>query len=52
MLILLAVMGVDHPPTADDSAPLDRGRQILGWLTLLFFFLGFTPVPFVFPTTP
>ena len=50
MLILLAVMGVDHPPTADDSAPLDGRRQVLGWLTLLFFPLGFTPVPFVFPT--
>lgn len=45
MLGLLAFMGIRHPPTADDSVPLGLGRHILGWLTLAFIALGFTPVP-------
>lgn len=48
MVLLLILIGVDHPPTANDALPLSRGRQILGWLTLLFFPLGFTPIPWVF----
>jgi membrane-associated protease RseP (regulator of RpoE activity) len=46
MLVLLMLMGPNHPPTADDSVPLGRGRTILGWLTLCFIFVGFTPDPF------
>lgn len=45
MLILLLVMGPVHPPTADDEEPLGIGRTILGWLTLAFIVLGFTPTP-------
>ena len=45
MLILLMIMGPIHPPTADDEEPLGVGRIILGWLTLAFIVVGFTPVP-------
>lgn len=46
MLMLLFVTGPKHPPTADDTVPLGAGRIILGWLTLAFVVLGFTPQPF------
>ncbi len=45
MLILLFIMGPIHPPTADDDEPLGFFRYLLGWLTLAFIFIGFTPVP-------
>lgn len=41
-------MGPQHPPTADDDQPLGWGRTLLGWATLAFLPLGFTPVPFHF----
>ena len=47
MLGLLAAIGPRHPPTANDSIPLGPWRTLLGWLTLAFVPLGFTPVPFV-----
>lgn len=48
MLMLLFIMGPMHPPTADDTVPLGTGRMVLGWLTLAFVLLGFTPQPFYF----
>ncbi|HUY92170.1 MAG TPA: site-2 protease family protein [Pirellulales bacterium] len=48
MLTLLFMMGPKHPPTADDTVPLGPGRTILGWLTLAFVVLGFTPQPILF----
>jgi len=48
MVFLLIVMGPNHPPTADDNVPLGLGRTILGWLTLAFVIIGFTPVPIFF----
>jgi hypothetical protein len=45
MLLLIALMGTAHPPTADDSVPLGKTRVVLGWLTLCFVFVGFTPTP-------
>jgi membrane-associated protease RseP (regulator of RpoE activity) len=48
MLILLLVMGPTHPPTADDQEPLGIVRTVLGWLTLGFIILGFTPTPLKF----
>jgi len=47
MLILLMMMGPVHPPTADDHVPLGTGRIVLGWLTLAFIPIGFTPTPFL-----
>jgi membrane-associated protease RseP (regulator of RpoE activity) len=48
MLLLLSWMGPIHPPTANDEVPLGTGRTILGWITLLFPIVGFTPSPFTF----
>ncbi|MEJ7596101.1 MAG: site-2 protease family protein, partial [Planctomycetaceae bacterium] len=45
LLILLMVTGLRHPPTANDSEPLGKGRTVLGWLTLSFLIIGFTPTP-------
>jgi len=45
MVILLWMMGPIHPPTANDDEPLGLGRHVLGWLTLAFILVGFTPVP-------
>ncbi len=47
MIVLLMIMGPIHPPTADDEEPLGVGRMILGWLTLAFIVIGFTPTPIV-----
>ena len=46
MVLLLFVMGPIHPPTANDDVPLGTARIVLGWLTLAFIFVGFTPTPF------
>ncbi|MBN2476603.1 MAG: site-2 protease family protein [Pirellulales bacterium] len=45
MLALLMLMGPIHPPTANDNVRLGVMRTVLGWLTLGFFVLGFTPTP-------
>jgi membrane-associated protease RseP (regulator of RpoE activity) len=45
MLGLITILGTRHPPTADDTVPLGIGRYILGFLTLAFLVIGFTPVP-------
>ncbi len=45
LLILLMLTGLRHPPTANDAEPLGAGRTILGWLTLSFLIIGFTPTP-------
>jgi membrane-associated protease RseP (regulator of RpoE activity) len=48
MILLLMLMGPNHPPTADDEVPLGTPRRVLGWICLLFVPFGFTPVPFSF----
>ena len=45
-ILILVLLGVRHPPTANDHVPLGRGRVVLGWLTLAFILVGFTPSPF------
>lgn len=45
---VLAFLMRKHPPTWDDSLPLNRGRRVIGVLLLLMFFLCFTPKPFQF----
>jgi membrane-associated protease RseP (regulator of RpoE activity) len=47
MLVLLMLMGARHPPTANDDLELGLGRTVLGWLSLPFVFIGFTPTPFI-----
>jgi membrane-associated protease RseP (regulator of RpoE activity) len=46
MILLLVLMGPAHPPTANDHVSLGTGRSVLGWASLLFVLVGFTPVPF------
>jgi len=50
MIFLLMMMGSTHPPTADDNEPLGAVRIVLGWLTLAFIFVGFTPTPILVPS--
>ncbi|HID24401.1 MAG TPA: site-2 protease family protein, partial [Planctomycetaceae bacterium] len=45
IIALLLVVGPRHPPTADDHVPLGTWRVLLGWLTLAFIIIGFTPRP-------
>ncbi len=45
LLILMLLTGIRHPPTADDSEPLGAVRHVIGWLTLAFLIIGFTPNP-------
>lgn len=48
MLALIFYFGPKHPPTANDEEPIGIFRTILGWLTLAFVIVGFTPNPFLF----
>ena len=48
MLVLVILIGADHPPTADDRARIGPFRTILGLLSLAIPILCFTPVPFDF----
>lgn len=43
--IMVSVMGLDHPPTRDEDAPIGRGRIILFLFAILIFALCFVPVP-------
>lgn len=45
MLFLIWMMGIRHPPTANDRVPLGWPRVLLGWATLAFIFVGFVPSP-------
>ena len=49
MIILLAVIGPKHPPTARDHVPLGFWRHVLGWLILAFVAISFTPRPVISP---
>ena len=44
-IILTRFLGIEHPPTTEDR-PLRSGRQLVGWIAIVIFFLCFTPVPF------
>lgn len=45
LLILLLMTGPKHPPTANDHESLGLARHVLGWTTLAFLIIGFTPNP-------
>jgi membrane-associated protease RseP (regulator of RpoE activity) len=49
MLGLITFIGTRHLPTADDTVPLGKWRYLLGFATLAFIVLGFTPEPFHLP---
>ncbi len=38
------LIGVQHPPSEIEE-PLDRNRQILGWIALIIFVISFSPNP-------
>lgn len=44
--ILVLLTGLRHPPPNDDITPLDWRRRVLGYATLVLFFLIATPTPF------
>ncbi|MCY2986871.1 MAG: site-2 protease family protein [Planctomycetota bacterium] len=43
MVVILLLIGPDHPPTRDDSVPLGWFRTVLGWLCLLIPVFCFPP---------
>ncbi len=43
--VLLFVFRLQHPPVADQEAPLSPARRAVGWLCLLLFVATFTPIP-------
>lgn len=45
--LILLLIGVRHPPTADDTVALGRPRQYVGIAALVFFVLAFIPAPIV-----
>jgi membrane-associated protease RseP (regulator of RpoE activity) len=42
---LLALLGIDHPPTRDFISSLDPRRKVYAWCTVGLFVLTFMPVP-------
>ena len=52
LYLLILFFGVRHPPLGVYGERLGRFRRILGWATLAFLFVGFTPVPLSIPDLP
>jgi membrane-associated protease RseP (regulator of RpoE activity) len=46
MLVLVLMIGIDHPPTRDDDIKLGPLRTIIGLLSLAIPIFCFTPLPF------
>jgi membrane-associated protease RseP (regulator of RpoE activity) len=44
ILVLVILLGTDHPPTADDQCRLGRIRTVIGWAALLIPILCFPPL--------
>jgi membrane-associated protease RseP (regulator of RpoE activity) len=44
MLVVVILLGIDHPPTADDSLEIGPIRRALGWLALLIPILCLSPI--------
>lgn len=44
-VLLLFLLGIDHPPTLDLASPLDLRRRLYAWGTIGLFVLTFMPVP-------
>ena len=45
LIFFLTLMGTRHPPTLDDTVPLEPRHVTLGWIALVMFVLCFMPVP-------
>ncbi|MBO9308954.1 MAG: site-2 protease family protein [Chloroflexi bacterium] len=46
--LLAFLTGLRHPPPGDDITPLDNRRKLLGYATIVLFFLIGTATPFTF----
>ena len=44
MLVVVILLGIDHPPTADDNVEIGPFRRALGWLALLIPILCLSPI--------
>jgi membrane-associated protease RseP (regulator of RpoE activity) len=44
-LLILFFIRFKHPPTLNDSLPIDPTRKWIGWLAYLIFLICFTPMP-------
>ncbi len=47
-VVLLLVIGVEHPPTYDPVTPLDWRRRLAAWMTFAVLAATFMPAPFSF----
>ena len=43
---LVFILGINHPPTYDDTTPLSKTAKILGWAAIIIFIICFIPAPF------
>jgi membrane-associated protease RseP (regulator of RpoE activity) len=48
MVVIVALMGTDHPPIRDDGQPLGLARTMLGLFSLLIPIVTFMPEPLLF----
>jgi len=48
MVVIVALMGTDHPPIREDGRPLGLGRTLLGLVSLLIPIVTFMPEPLLF----
>jgi hypothetical protein len=48
MLVIVTLLGVDHPPIREDGSPLGAGRTVLGLVSLLIPVVTFMPEPLLF----
>jgi len=45
LFLIVAIIGIEHPPALDDVTTLDTRRRILGFVVIIIFILTFVPVP-------
>jgi membrane-associated protease RseP (regulator of RpoE activity) len=45
LFLIVAMIGVEHPPALDDVTTLDARRRIIGFIVIVIFVLTFVPVP-------
>ena len=43
--VMVAILGLKHPPPLDPHAPLDRSARLIGCATVILFVLVFIPIP-------
>ena len=48
LVLIVTLLGVDHPPIRDDGSTLGVGRTVLGLLSLLIPLVTFMPEPLRF----